>query len=109
MLRSKGTFEILEEPNAKFTWASSFSSRTVSRLRRREPDTGQALESSPSWAVEIVFIGINMNQDVLRAELDKTVTTDADDGNGPNPFAKVGQSVDAHAHTHGHGSHGSHD
>ena len=92
VLRSKGKFAVVEEPAARFIWSSSFSSRTVRRggtaTAAAVALAGQAVtaKTAPSKsfmghsnnAVELVFIGIRMDEAGLRSTLEDALATDAE-------------------------------
>ena len=75
VLRSKGSFSIAEEPSTKWMWSSSFSSRSI---RRGDIGIANAAQKQPGFLSEIVFIGIKMNEDLIRAALKSAEATDSD-------------------------------
>ena len=73
VLRSKGFFSVVEEPDAVFIWSSSYTSRTV---RRRHVADSPALDSTKeACSSELVFIGINTDDETLKRCLDAAVAT----------------------------------
>eukprot|EP00750_Incisomonas_marina_P006200 INCI14364.1.p1 GENE.INCI14364.1~~INCI14364.1.p1 ORF type:complete len:781 (+),score=131.08 INCI14364.1:116-2458(+) len=92
VLRSKGHFALAEEPRARWIWSSSFSSRSVRRagavsvnqgqrsasVERLDPVATSPSDRGRSPAVELVFIGIRMNEPALREVLNQALATDAE-------------------------------